>query len=145
MKISATIDIKSTPQVVFGWLENPDKAREWMASVSEGEILRETPERVGTTFREVVADEGGSIEMYGLITGFEPDRSIAFHLESKVNVVDVEYEIVEKDEGVHLKYHADIRWKFPMNVISLFIGQKIRQNIMNQLSGELNQLKELCE
>jgi len=145
MEISSTIKINSTPQIVFSWLENPDNAREWMTSVSEGEILHETTDRVGTTFREVVQDEGGSIEMHGFISGFEQDKSIAFHLESRVNIVDVKYRIDEIPEGVNLKYKAYVRWKFPVNIISIFIGKKMQQNITAQLEDELKKLKELCE
>ena len=145
MKLSSTIDINSTPKVVFGWLENPEKARMWMTSVSEGEILHETPDRVGTTFREVVEDEGGSIEMHGYISGFEPDKSIAFHLESRANIVNVEYSVENLGTGTRLSYQADIHWKFPVNVISLFMGNKMRQSILAQLQSELGKLKEFCE
>jgi len=145
MKISSAIDINSTPQEVFGWLEDPEKAKQWMTSVTETEILHETPDRVGTSFRETVEDEGGSLEMQGFISGFEADKSIAFHLESRVNTVDVEYWVGKIGTGVCLEYHADIRWKFPMNIISIFMGHKIRQNILEQLAVELNKLKELCE
>ena len=145
MKITSSIVIKSSPEVVFGWLENPQKAMQWMTSVSSGEILHETLERIGTTFREVVEDEGGSIEMRGTITGFEADKSIAFHLESRVNIVDVEYRVEEIDEGARLDYDATIRWKFPVNIISIFMGNKMRQSILAQLQDELSKLKELCE
>ena len=145
MKIASSIDIKSSAEVVFGWLENPEKAMQWMTSVSGGEILHETPGRVGTTFREVVEDEGGSIEMHGMITGFEVDKSIAFHLESRVNIVDVEYRVEKIDEGTRLAYHANVKWKFPVNIISIFIGNKMRQSILAQLQDELSKLKELCE
>jgi hypothetical protein len=40
-----------------------------MKNVAEGEILHETAERVGTTFREVVEEEGGRIEMQGTSLG----------------------------------------------------------------------------
>ena len=116
-----------------------------MTSVSSGEILHETPGRVGTTFREVVEDENGSMEMQGMITGFETDKSIAFHLESRVNIVDVEYCVEKIPEGTRLIYDADIRWKFPVNIISIFIGNKMKQNILGQLQDELNRLKGLCE
>ena len=145
MEITSLIDIKSTPEVVFGWLENPQKAMEWMTSVSGGEILHDTPERVGTTFREVVEDESGAIEMRGMITGFEPDKSIAFHLESRVNIVDVEYRVEKIDEETRLMYRAKIKWKFPVNIISIFMGNKMRQSILAQLQDELGRLKELCE
>lgn len=145
MEITSSIAIKNTPEAVFGWLENPEKARVWMTSVSEGEILHETPDRVGTTFREVVQDENDSIEMYGTITGFEMNKSIAFHLESRVNIVDVEYSVEKIDEGTRLSYRAKIKWKFPVNIISIFMGNKMRQNILAQLQDELCALKELCE
>jgi len=145
MKIASSIDIKSSPEVVFGWLENPQKAMQWMTSVSGGEITHETPERVGTTFREVVEDENGSVEMHGMITAFEADKSIAFHLESRVNIVDVEYRVEKIDEGVRLDYQANIKWKFPVNVISIFMGNKMRQSILGQLRDELGTLKEICE
>ena len=145
MKISSTIDIKGTPQEVFSWLENPEKAMAWMTSVSGGEILHETPDRVGTKFREIVEDESGSIEMHGMITGFEENKSIAFHLESKVNIVDVEYRVEKNDIGARLDYQANVKWKFPVNIISIFMGNKMRQNILAQLQDELNKLKRLCE
>jgi len=145
MKIASSIDIKSSPKVVFGWLEDPEKAMQWMTSVSGGEILHETPNRVGTTFREVVEDESGSMELHGTITGFEADKSIAFHLESRVNIVDVDYRVEKTDEGTRLDYDADIKWKFPVNIINIFMGNKMRQSILAQLQDELSELKRLCE
>jgi uncharacterized protein YndB with AHSA1/START domain len=145
MKITSTIEIKNIPSEVFKWIEDPEKAKEWMSSVSETEILHETANRVGTTFREIVEDDEGSMEMQGSITKFEADKLIAFHLESRVNVVDVEYSVEETGEGTRLQYHADIQWKFPVNIISIFIGKRIKQKIVDQLTDELNKLKLLCE
>jgi len=145
MEISSAVTIKSTPGEVFGWLEDPEKAMTWMTSVSSGEILHETPERVGTTFREIVEDENGSIEMHGVITGFEDGKRIAFHLESRVNIVDVEYRVEKTTDGVRLDYHANVKWKFPVNIISIFMGNKMKQGIAAQLEDELSRLKELCE
>jgi hypothetical protein len=145
MKISYAIEIKSSPEVVFGWLEKPEKAMVWMTSVSKTEILHETTEMVGTTFREVVEEEGGAIEMQGCITGYQSNKSISFHLNSKVNIVDVKYCIEEIREGVRLVEQANIQWKFPINILSMIIGDKIKQNVTAQLRGEFNKLKELCE
>ncbi|HSG42045.1 MAG TPA: hypothetical protein VLA72_02715 [Anaerolineales bacterium] len=145
MNIASSIEIKSHPNVVFGWLENPEKAMTWMTSVSGGEILHETPDRVGTKFREIVEDKSGSIEMHGMITGFEENKSIAFHLESKVNIVDVEYHVEKNNVGTRLDYQAIVKWKFPVNIISIFMGKKMQQNILAQLQDELNRLKVLCE
>jgi hypothetical protein len=145
MQISYSIDIKSKPNIVFGWLETPEKAMEWMTSVSKTEILHETPNRVGTTFRETVEEDGNGIEMQGVITGYERNKSISFHLNSRVNIVDVEYRIEEIPDGVCLKENAHVRWKFPINLISIFGGAKMKQSLITQLQVEFNRLKELCE
>lgn len=145
MKISSAIEINSTPEVVLGWLEKPERAKRWMTSVSKTEILHETKDRVGTTFREIVQDDGGALEMQGVITAFVPNKSIAFHLQSKVNTVDVEYTIAKMPMGVRLLQDANVQWKFPVNIISLFIGAKIKQNVNAQTQAEFYKLKELCE
>ena len=145
MKISFSIDINSPPITVFSWVEKPEKAMKWMTSVTRGEILHETPERIGTTFREVVEEDGSGVELQGMITDYVPDRSISFHLESRVNMVDVEYCVEAIQSGTRLTQNANVRWKFPVNVISLFMGAKIKQNISIQAQKEFKKLKELCE
>lgn len=40
----------------------------WMSSVTKTEILNETPDMVGTTFREIVAENGQGTELHGVIT-----------------------------------------------------------------------------
>jgi len=145
MKISSSIDIRSTPEVVFGWLEKPEKAMAWMTSVSKAEILHETQQRVGTTFRETVEEDGNAIEIHGAITGFEPGKSISFHLGSRVNTLDVKYSVEEIPGGVRVAEDAEVRWKFPVNIYSMFFGEKIRQGILAQLRNEFGRLKKLCE
>jgi len=117
----------------------------WMTSVARGEILHETPERIGTTFREVVEEDGSGVELQGVITGFKPNQLISFHLNSRVNIVDVEYYVEAIPNGTRLTQNANVRWKFPVNVISLFIGKKMRQTISTQSQKEFEKLKELCE
>jgi len=72
-------------------------------------------------------------------------KMIAFHLESRVNLVDVEYRVEKTTDGVRLDYHANVKWKFPVNIISIFMGNKMKQGIAAQLEDELSRLKELCE
>src|SRR5512146_436610 len=108
MQINSSIDIRSTPKGVFSWLEAPEKAMTWMNSVSRTEILLDTPGRVGTTFREVLEENGHMLEMRGVITGYQPDKSISFHLESSVNALDVQYSVVEIPEGVRVLECAEV-------------------------------------
>ena len=145
MKISNSIDINGTPAAVFRWLDKPEKAVKWMTSVTQTEILHETSERIGTTFREVVEEDGKGMELQGVITDYKPDKLISFHLNSRVNVVDVVYDVEAVSHGTRLTQNANVRWKFPINVISIFIGIKIKQKIAAQSQKEFRALKELVE
>jgi hypothetical protein len=144
MKFTYSIQIKSKPEVVFAWIANPERAMRWMKSVSKTEMLHETPEMVGSTFREIVSEDGQGVEMLGTVTEYEVNKTIGFHLESKVNIVDVTYHI-EPNGNTRITQDACIRWKFPINVISIFAASKFKQNLLSQAAGEFGALKRLCE
>ncbi|MEJ2740739.1 MAG: hypothetical protein P8105_13090, partial [Dehalococcoidia bacterium] len=80
MKLTYSIDINSKPEKVFYWLGTPEKAMTWMTNVSKTEMLRETPYMIGTTFREIIEENGRSTEMCGMVTGYRENRLLAFHL-----------------------------------------------------------------
>ena len=145
MKIIHAVDISCKPEEVFPWIAEPEKAMRWQKGVKGGEILKETPERVGTTFREEMEENGKRIVLYGEITNYVPDRFISFHLESKIHRVDVTYSIVGSDNKSTFSVESTIHWKFPMNFISLIMGRRIREGILRQTESEFAELKRLCE
>ena len=145
MKITASIDISSSPNDIFAWVDNPDKAMHWQKGVKTEEIIKETPEKIGTTFREELEENGKSLIMYGEITDYIPNKLLSFQLESKVHRVHVIYSVVGKATKSTVSVDSAIRWKFPMNLISLIIGHKIKTKILAQTKSELSELKKLCE
>lgn len=145
MKISCSIDIESTPEEVFHWLDNPQRAMVWMSSVSRTEMLHQTPGVVGTTFRETIQENGQSTQLRGVITAFEPNRLIAFHLSGEFNDVDVQYRLEEVDKHTRLTQRAHVRFKSLMRVVSIAMGPVFKKKIMDQARGEFERLKELCE
>jgi hypothetical protein len=68
VKITLSVDIYRRPEEVFPWIAEPDKAMRWQKGVKGGEIIKETPEKVGTTFKEVMEENGNHLVMYGEIT-----------------------------------------------------------------------------
>jgi hypothetical protein len=117
----------------------------WQTGVTKGEILLETSDRVGTRFREVVSDEGGELEMEGVITGYEAGHFISMHLESRVHTVDVTHTVEALPTGARYTQVAGIRWKFPVNIMIILQSNKLREKIISQSQGELEKLKQLCE
>ena len=145
MSLALTVDIKSDLETVFSWLADPQKAMVWMTSVAGGEIIDQKPGVVGTTFWERVEEDGGGIEMQGSITAFEPNHRISFHLESRVNRLDVDYRIDNVGDVVRLTVTSNIHWRFPVSLVSLFAGRTIKKKIMAQSNEEFAKLKQLCE
>jgi len=145
MRITIDVDISCGPQEVFPWIARPEKALVWQRGVINGEILRETPEKIGTTFREVMEEDGNRLEMSGVITGYIENELIAFHLESRMHKLDVSYSVAGDKYRSTVTADSTIHWKFPMNMISFVIGRKIKAGILRQTRSEFTELKRLCE
>ena len=145
MKITVAIDVSCKPEEIFPWIDEPDKARRWQKDVKGGEIIIETPDKTGTTFKEEMEENGKSLIIYGEITNYIRNKLISFHLESKIHRVDVSYSIVGNDEKSTVIAESTIIWKFPMNIICLIIGYKIKDKILHQTKSEFAELKRLCE
>jgi carbon monoxide dehydrogenase subunit G len=145
MRITNTIEINSTPEEVFNWLKDPNKAMEWMTSVSRGEIVKQTPNMVGTTFRETIEENGRGTEMEGVIIDYVANRKIAFHLSGKFNTVDVETSLEQVGGITRLSQKANIRFKSFFKITSIILGPLFKKKIIKQSQSELAKLKELCE
>ena len=145
MKISNTIEIKATPEKVFYWLEDPERAMKWQTTVSNYEIIKETPNRIGTTFTEHIEEDGKGTEMHGVVTDFVSNKRMAFHLEGYYNKVDVDFNLEDKDGVTLLTQNADLKFKGKFGLISIFFGSSIRKKIIRQTQKEFAKLKELCE
>ena len=145
MKIKSTIEITCSPEKLFSWIDDPDKAMRWQKNVKSGEIIIETPERIGTTFKEEIEEDGKRLTIFGEITGYIQNKSISFHLKSKIHEVIVKYSLAGNTNLTKVTVDSIIKWKFPMNIVSLFIGTKIKNNISQKTRSELGELKILCE
>lgn len=145
MRITLAVELFCKPEEVFPWIAEPEKAMRWQKGVKGGEIIKETPEKIGTTFREEMEENGNRLVMYGEITNYIQDNLISFHLESKIHRVDISYSIAGNDNQSIFTVDATIHWKFPMNIISVIMGRKIKEGILRQTESELAALKRLCE
>ena len=145
MRISNVIEIRNTPENVFSWLEDPRRAIQWMKSVSKTEIIAETADKIGTTFREIVEENGRGTELHGVVTDFVLNKRLAFHLESDFNIVDVSYTLEEKGGNTQLRQNAEIHFKGTSRLLSILVGPAFTKKIIKQAQSDFARLKELCE
>ena len=145
MKISYKVDINCTPEKVWYWLGTPEKAMVWQTNVSKTEILQETPDMIGTTFRETIEENGRGVEMCGVVTDYRENQSLAMNLSGKYNVVDVEWSIMEMEEHTRVTLNSDIRLRSFLRVLSIFMRPVFKEKIIRQIREEFARLKEICE
>jgi len=108
-------------------------------------VILKPPEIIGTSFKEIIEEDGNSLEMFGTITKYIKNKIIGFHLESKIHDFDVSYSLKDINRNTELRIEANISWKFPMNVISLFIGKKMEERLIKQIEAKTLDLKKICE
>ena len=70
---------------------------------------------------------------------------IGFRLRCKIHEVDICYHTKGFKSVTKVSVEALIKWKFPLNIVSLFIGGRIENRIIKQIESELIELKEICE
>lgn len=134
--------IRCPPAVVFGWIEDPERAREWQPDVAEGEVLHAEPGMVGTEFREVLRDSRGRVEMRGRITEFEPGRSMAVHLEGRGMTVTARYQVSPHLDGTLLNVEQSL--DLPGRLARL-LEPFVRPRVAARARADLQRLKHLCE
>lgn len=145
MHITFSKEFTSPIEAVFAWIGSPEQAVKWMKSVTRTEITHATPEVVGTRGIEYLEEGGEVLAMNVEVTAYDPPRGISFSLDSRVNQVEVRYQLEEVGERTRLNIITDIRWKFPVNVMSMVMGGKMRKGILAQLDEETEALRGLCE
>ncbi len=145
MNVNYAVDIRCPPERVWYWLGTPEKAMAWQSGVTRTEIVHQTPDWVGTTFRETVAESGKGVEMQGVVTAYEENRLLAMHLSSSYNTVDVAWRIQAADGLSRLTADSNVRFKSFLWLVSLILRPAFKRNILAQLHTELARLKELCE
>ncbi len=145
MRIKYENEILKPPEIVFPWIADPEKAMQWQKNVKGGMIILEKPGKIGTTFEEVVEENGNSLKMKGIISEYIENEIIGFHLESKIHEFDVRYSVEDVNRNTKFSVEAIIHWKFPMSIISLFMKQKMETGLLEELESEFLDLKRICE
>ncbi len=144
MKTTTDVEISRPLSEVFRYtLEN---VADWSITVVEDEVIEETPEHVGTTFRIVTEDRGRRMEMNGEVTRYELDRLSEIHLTSTAFDIDALYEFEDLGGGrTRVTESAEVHPKGITKVFFFLFGWGMKKSSCDALQSELNSLKEKLE
>jgi hypothetical protein len=145
MQILHTVKILRSPEDVFPWIGNPEKALKWQLNVSGSRILKQEEGMVGTTFEETVSDRKGSTTLRGVITKWETNRLVAFHLEGQYIRVNTEFQLETENGFTKVIQRAEIEFISFTRLVMIFMGSFFRKKIEKEFASQFERLKELCE
>jgi len=142
VRFEHSIVIRCAPEVVFSWVEDPARARQWQPDVAGSQVLHAEPGVVGTEFREVLQDDRGRVEMHGRITEFQPGTSMAVLLKGQGMMVTARYEVSPHPAGTLLYVEQSL--SLPGRMARL-LEPLIRRRVATRARADLQRLKHLCE
>jgi len=146
MKTSMTTIIDAPAAIVFLYLEDNERIKKWVPNLIEDEAITETPDKVGSRFRQVFLEGGKEMEMTGVITEYTENERIRIDMTGKMFDLDVDYILkalsatqteVTQDTEIKMKGFMKI-----MTPIMLLISKLSSKNPQADAHAKLKELAE---
>jgi len=112
MKTSESVSIDAPAKTVFLWLEDDVRLKKWVPNIIVDEAIIETPEKVGSTFRQVFLERGKEMEMFGEITAYVENERMRVAMTGDMFNLDVDYILKPTgDAQTELTQNTEINFK----------------------------------
>lgn len=146
MKTSKTTHIDAPREAVFPWLEDNDRLMQWIPSLVEDEALVETPEKVGSTFKQVFLEKGRKMEMVGEITAYVENERMRVKMAGDMFDLDADYILTTpSDNQTELTQNTEIRFKGFLKVMTPIMLLMSKFSSKDPQAEAHNTLKALVE
>jgi uncharacterized protein YndB with AHSA1/START domain len=147
MRIETTDTVRCSPQILFSWITEPDKQKQWMKGLISNTPTNSTT-GLGSTFRLVIQEGRKTAEYDGDTTAYEAPSLVEIRMWGgnfpKGMIMRVTYRLTEVGEGTRLDYLLNVEGqKFSWLTRLLLILAKIFSRM--QLRSFLKKLRTLAE
>ena len=143
MKTSTSIEIDRPIEEVFHLAL--DNVSEWSLTCVEDEVLTETPDKVGSTFRILTEERGQRMEFQGVVTAHDEPRLSRCYLTGKSFDIDVAYAFEDLGGRTRLTQTAEVTGKGFFKLVMYLTGWLARKSSCDAQNNELESLKRFCE
>lgn len=139
------IEIKASPAIVFSWLEEPAKLQQWLPNIVENEVIKETDNKVGSTWRQVYEENGRRMEMFGTTTLYEPYKRTACEIKGPMFDLDIDYRLEDLDGSTRLTQNTVIKMKGFFKIMGFIMGPFMKKSQDKQADESFAKLKRFAE
>ena len=141
-----TTIIDAPVEIVFLYLEDSDRLRQWVPNLVEDESIIETPGKTGSKFRQVFVEKGKTMEMTGEITEYVENEFLRAVMTGDMFGLDVGYRLkslngarTELTQDTQIKFKGFMKFVVPIFVLLSKLSSKDPQAEAHA------KLKELAE
>lgn len=128
MKTTTKTQINAPASTVFLWLDDNDRLKQWVPNLTVDEVIVDTPEKIGTRFRQVFQENGRKMEMMGEITAYVENKHMRVYMSGKMFNLDVEYILTAVSEAqTDVTQNTQIQFKGFLKILAplMFLMSKI--------------------
>lgn len=146
MKTSMTTIIDAPANIVFLWLEDNERLKRWVPNLIEDDPIIETPEKVGSTFRQTFQERGKEMKMTGEITAYTENERMRVFMTGEMFNLDVDYILKAlSPEQTEVTQDTEIKMKGAAKLFAplMLLMSKLSQN--NPQAEAHARLKEMAE
>lgn len=146
MKTSTTTIIDAPASTIFLWLEDKDRLKQWVPNLAEDEPIIETPEKVGSRFRQVFLENGREMEMEGEITAYVENQRMRVMMTGSMFNLDVDYALTALSETqTEVTQHSAIKFKSFWKIMSPIMVLMSKFSSKDPQADAHARLKEMAE
>ena len=141
-----TTIIDAPAEIVFLWLEDSDRLKQWIPNLVEDESIVETPQKIGSKFRQVFVEKGRTMEMTGEITDYVENGCLRVIMTGDMFGLDVGYRLKSLSDGqTEVTQDTQIKFKgFSKFVAPIFmlLSKLSSKNPQAQAHAKLKEMAE---
>lgn len=146
MKTSKTTIIDAPAAIVFPWLEDNERIKQWVPNLVEDEAITETPEKVGSQFRQVFLENGREMTMTGEITAYVENERMQIFMTGDMFNLDMDYVLKPlSDTQTALTQDTEIRFKGFLKLLAPIMFLMSKLSSKDPQAEAHNLLKSLAE
>lgn len=139
----ATLEIDAPIEKVFEVATN--RVVDWSEIVVENEVLEETGDGVGTTFRVVTEERGNRMEFAGKVLKHDPPTANSVEMIGKHFDIFVDTTFVDLGGRTRMTHISNVRGKGFVRLMFTLFGWMMRKSSCDAQNKELENLKALAE